>query len=101
MSYEAKLPCRIGDGRSSFCNISIRHSSPRRPPTVPDDDDTDYGLVDIYYRELHDMGMEISAKKTVCMRIGPGYQRDCTAITVGTGLVLYALLMNVGILVQL
>ena len=45
-------------------------------------------LVDICYRELNDLGMAINAKKTVCMRIGPGYQRDCAAITVGTGLVL-------------
>jgi Reverse transcriptase (RNA-dependent DNA polymerase) len=45
-------------------------------------------LVDICYCKLKDLCMEINVKKTVCMRIGPGYKRECAVITVGSGLVL-------------
>jgi len=45
-------------------------------------------LVNICYRELNCLGMEINAKKTVCMRIGSGFQRNCADITIGNGLVI-------------
>ena len=45
-------------------------------------------LVDVCCKELDILGMQINYKKTVCMRIGPGFKRECINIIAGNGLVL-------------
>ena len=56
-------------------------------------------LVNLCYKELCFLNMEVNYKKSVCMRIGPRFKADCASITLGDGHVL-SWVNNVGILVS-